>query len=83
MKKIISILAVVIIAMAGIFIGPKVIHKCDSCGKTFFGAGYEPGIISDVLSDTEQIICEECAADQHAVSVALGKSLDEYKRKIF
>ena len=83
MKKIISIVVVVLVIVAGIYIGPKVVHKCDSCGKVFFGAGYEPNVISDVLSDTEQIICKECAQEQRGWASAFGKSLDEYKRSIF
>ena len=32
------------------------------------------------MSDEEMIICEDCAMEQHALSLAMGKSLDEFKR---
>ena len=35
------------------------------------------------MTDDEQIICEECAEKQHAISLALGKTLDEYKKDLF
>lgn len=83
MKKIISLVVVVAIAAVAIFVGSNLIHRCDDCEKIFFGAGYEPNIIEDFVSEEEQIICKDCAENQHAVSVALGMSLDEFKREAF
>lgn len=83
MKKIISLLVVVAIVAAGIIFIPKIAHTCDDCEKFFIGAGYEPNIVTDLISDEEQIICKKCAEDQHAISIAMGKTVDEFKRDLF
>lgn len=83
MKKIISIVAVIVIIVAGVIFVPKLVHKCDDCGKTFVGAGYEANVVSELMSDDEKILCKDCAKDNHAVEIALGKSLDDFKRPIF
>ncbi len=83
MKKIVSLVVVAIVVIAGIVFVPKVTHTCDDCGKFFIGTGYEPNMLEDFLSEDEQIICEDCAKDQHALSIAMGKSLDEFKRDLF
>lgn len=83
MKKIISLVVVVAIIGAGILFVPKIAHTCDDCGKFFLGAGYEPNIVEDLLSSEEQIICKKCAEKQHAISIAMGKSLDDFKRDLF
>lgn len=83
MKKIISLVVVVAIIVAGIIFVPKITHTCDDCEKFFLGAGYEPNIVEDLLSSEEQIICKECAEKQHALSIAMGKSLDDFKRDLF
>jgi len=83
MKKIISLVVVVAIIVAGIIFVPKIAHTCDDCEKFFLGAGYEPNIDEDFLSSEEQIICKKCAEKQHALSIAMGKSLDDFKRDLF
>ena len=83
MKKIISLVVVAVIVIAGVVFIPKVTHTCDDCGKFFIGAGYEPNVVEDLISDEEQVICNDCAEEQHAISIAMGKSLDNYKREIF
>lgn len=83
MKKIISLVVVVAIIGAGILFVPKIAHTCDDCGKFFLGAGYEPNIVEDLLSSEEQIICKKCAEKQHAISISMGKSLDDFKRDLF
>ena len=59
---------------------PKLTHTCSDCGEFFVGTGYEPNALEDMMSDEELIICEDCAMEQHALSLAMGKSLDEFKR---
>lgn len=83
MKKIISLVIVVAIVVAGIVFVPKIAHTCDDCEKFFIGAGYEPNILKDFISEEKQIICKDCAEDQHAIAIAMGKSLDEYKYDLF
>ncbi len=83
MKKLVSLILIAAIVVAGVMFIPKIVHKCDDCEKIFVGAGYEPNVVEDLLSDTEQIICKECAEKQHALSIAVGKSVEEYKRDLF
>lgn len=83
MKKIISLAVIVVVVIVGIVFVPKITHTCDDCGKFFVGAGYEPNIIEDFISDDEQIICEDCAKEQHALSIAMGMSIEEFKRELF
>ncbi|MCH5191301.1 MAG: hypothetical protein J1F23_03965 [Oscillospiraceae bacterium] len=83
MKKIAPIVAVVLVVVLAVVFVPKLAHTCDDCGKFFIGAGYEPNIVSDLLNDDEQIICKDCAEKQHALAIAFGQSLDEFKRDIF
>lgn len=84
MKKIIAIIAIVAVLLSvGVVFVPRLTHTCDDCDEFFVGTGYKPNVISDILSDKEQIICKECAAKQHAIQIALGKSVDEFKRKFF
>ena len=83
MKKIISLVVVVAIIIAGIVFVPKIAHTCDDCEKFFLGAGYEPNIVEDLLSSEDQIICKKCAEKQHALSIAMGKSVDDFKRDLF
>ena len=83
MKKIISLVVVVAIFIAGIVFVPKIAHTCDDCEKFFLGAGYEPNIVEDLLSSEDQIICKKCAEKQHALSIAMGKSVEDFKRDLF
>ena len=83
MKKIISLVVVVAIIIAGIVFVPKIAHTCDDCEKFFLGAGYEPNIVEDLLSSEDQIICKKCAEKQHALSIAMGKSVEDFKRNLF
>lgn len=81
MKKILAVVAVV--AVLGVVFVPRLVHECGDCGKTFFGTGYEPNLVSDLLTDEDKVICKECAELEHALSILAGKSLDEFKRGLF
>ena len=87
MKKFISFVLVVIVIIAAVVFVPKLVHKCDDCEKIFVGAGYEPNAIESVINDLteeeDKIICEDCAKIHHAVSLALGKDLDDFKKDLF
>ncbi len=84
MKKIVAVIAIIAVLLAaGVVFVPRLTHTCDDCDEFFVGTGYKPNVISDILSDKEQIICKECAEKQHAIQIALGKSVDEFKRKLF
>lgn len=83
MKKVISVIVVVAIIIAGIVFVPRVVHTCSSCEKTFFGTGYKPNVVAGLISEDEQIICKDCAEKQHAIELAVGKTLKDYKRPLF
>lgn len=83
MKKIIAIVVAAVIVLAGVIFIPRLAHTCDDCGEFFVGTGYKPNIVSDLLNDEEQVICKDCAETQHAISIALGQNLDEYKWDLF
>jgi len=83
LKKLIKILLVVIVIALLIVYVPYYFNECDDCGEFFVGAGYEPNIVSELINESEQIICKECAEKHHAISTTLGKSLDDYKRPAF
>lgn len=83
MKKIIAIVVAAVIVLAGVIFIPRLAHTCDDCGEFFVGTGYKPNIVSDLLNDEEQVICKGCAEKQHAISIALGQNLDEYKWDLF
>lgn len=81
MKKIIPIAIVVILLI--VFV-PRLVHKCDDCGETFVGTGYEANVVAEFLEDeNDQIICEKCAEKHHALSILGGKTLDDFKRGLF
>ena len=61
----------------------QIVHKCDDCDKVFLGAGYKPNIVDNLFSSEDKIICKECAEKQHALSIAMGKSVDDFKRDLF
>lgn len=83
MKKIVPIILVIVVIVAAIFFGPKLLHTCDDCGEFFIGTGYEPNFVNDILSSEDMIICKDCAEEQHALSSLVGQSLDEYKIDLF
>ena len=83
MKKIIALIVVIAIVVAGIIFIPKITHNCDDCGKFFVGAGYEPNVVEDLLSEEEQVICKGCAEEQHALAIMMGKSVNDFKRELF
>lgn len=82
-KKFIPIIAAVLVVILAVSIVPKVVHKCDACGEVFFGAAYDPGALNSLMNDSQEKICKDCAAEQHAVALAMGKTLDDFKKPIF
>ena len=81
---IISAAAVVIIAL-GVFFGIKLIHRCDNCGKIFFGTGYVGSGLNQLV-DRDYICCKDCAEKKHAWEISIfggNHSLDEFKKPFF
>ena len=83
MKKIFSVLIIAAIVLAGVIFVPELAHNCDSCDKFFIGTGYKPNVLSELVNEDSKIICKDCAETQHALAIALGQSLDEFKRDLF
>lgn len=81
MKKLFNFLIDAVIVVAIVFLGMKYINKCDSCEKIYLGLGYQPGFISELVNSDMEAVCKDCAEEQHAVQIALGKDIEEYKIK--
>ena len=83
MRKLIALAVVVVVVVAAIVFVPKVVHTCDSCDTLIFGAGYEPSLVESLLSSEDKVVCRDCAEEQHALEIALGASVEDYKRELF
>ena len=83
MKKLFKLLLTIVFICAIVYLAPKLVHKCDSCEEWFVGTGYEANVIADVITDDDQTICKECAEKQHTIETTFGKSLDDYRKKLF
>lgn len=81
--------AVVVILVAGVLVVlvPRLTHHCDNCDTFFFGTGYYANDVSNVVTSLtgqeDKILCEECATQEHALAIAFGKTVDEFKRPLF
>ena len=84
---IIIVAAVALIAAFCIVLGPRLVHHCDNCDKLFFGTGYKANLISDALTTItgkeSKVICRECAKKEHALSIASGASLEDFRIPLF
>lgn len=76
-KSISPIIITVIVTAVVVILGQRLVHKCDDCGRLFFGTGYEP------FKSSQEIICVDCAEKQHKVEMLVGKDLSEFKRPLF
>lgn len=80
-------LAVVLVIAAGIVLVPRLINRCDNCDKVFVGTGYKANFISNTITSISgkesKVLCRSCAEKEHAVSIAAGASLDDFKLPLF
>ncbi len=83
MKKVKTLLILVVIVVLGIVFVPRLVHKCDSCGDWIIGTGYEPAALVELVDSEQEVICKDCAETQHAIEVALGSSVSDFKRPLF
>ena len=87
LSRIIEIAIAVAILLAAIYFMPKLIHTCDNCDKFFIGTGYKANIVSDALSavsgDEAKVVCKDCAKTEHALAIATGKSLEDFRNPLF
>lgn len=87
MRWILPLVCVVaVIALLAVFV-PRLTHHCDNCDTFFVGTGYYANGLSDAVTSLtgqeNKILCEDCAAQEHALSIAFGKKLEEFKRPLF
>lgn len=83
MRKIFKLLLTIVFICAIVYFAPRLVHKCDDCEEWFVGTGYEANVIADVVSDDDQTICKACAEKQHVIETTMGKSLNEFKKRLF
>ena len=78
---------VAVIAAGAAVLGPRLVHHCSNCGKLFAGTGYEANVVTNTIGQLtgqdEKILCADCAAKDHAIALAAGKSLSDFKRPLF
>ena len=88
MKKLIRklILAAIVVA-ALVFFAPKLTHTCDNCDDFFVGTGYTANKVSDIITSItgqeDKILCKDCASKEHALAIATGKSLKDFRIPLF
>lgn len=87
LRVIIVLLVFAILITSGIVFLPRLVHHCDNCDALFFGTGYYANTVSNALSSLQgkedKILCRECAEKNHSLEIAVGKSLDDFKRPLF
>ena len=80
------LVAAILVGLAVVF-GPRLLHSCDNCGDFFVGTGYYTNIISSTLADLtggeDKVLCVDCAAKDHALAIAAGQSIEDFKRPLF
>lgn len=81
-----TVLAVVIVAALVVF-APRLMHLCDNCGDFFIGTGYHANVVSNAITglsgQEDKILCKDCAAKEHALAIAAGKSIKDFQRPLF
>ena len=86
-RPIATILIVAIIVAALVIFVPRLAHTCDNCDSFFIGTGYTANIVSNAITSItgqeDKILCKDCAAKEHSLAIAAGKSLSDFKRPLF
>ena len=87
LSRIIELAIAVVLVLAAIYFLPKLIHTCDRCDKFFIGTGFEANIVSDAFStvtgNESDVLCKECAKTEHALAIATGKSVNDFRLPLF
>lgn len=82
MKRIIRLLISIVVILMIVTYVPQLFHICTGCKSFFVGAGYDENVLVDAVSAEEGILCKKCAEKHHALSVGIGKSVDDYKKTV-
>ena len=86
-KTIVTILLAAILVAALVIFVPKLTHTCDNCDRFFVGTGYTANKVSDIITSLtgqeDKILCKDCAAKEHALAIATGKALKDFRLPLF
>ena len=86
MRAVIAVIIVLVIA-AGVVFVPRLVHRCDNCDRVFVGTGYRANIISNAITSITgkdaKRLCRPCAEKEHAIAIATGASLEDFKLPLF
>ena len=81
------VVVIALVVSLGVVFCPRLIHRCDNCDKLILGTGYYANVVSNAIGsltgNAEKILCRDCAAREHAIAIAAGKSLSDFKRPLF
>lgn len=82
-----TLIVLALLAAVAVIFVPRLTHTCDNCASFFVGTGYTANVVSNAISsisgEDEKILCKDCAAKEHALAIATGKSLNDFKRPLF
>lgn len=86
-RGVVAVILVVAIVAAAVVLLPRVMHYCDNCADFFIGTGYHANAVSNAITglsgQEDKILCKDCAAKEHALAIAAGKSLKDFQRPLF
>ena len=83
LKWVRTLIAIVLVAAVVLVFAPRMIHRCDSCGKVFFGTGYRPIIVMELFHTEQKVVCRDCAVLQHAAAKIIDRDVDSFKLPLF
>lgn len=86
-RSLVAILVVGALVVGGVVFVPRLTHICDNCASFFVGTGYYANAVSNALTSLtgqdSKILCRACAAKEHALAIAAGKSLTDFQCPLF
>jgi len=86
-RFLVAMILIAAIVVAAVIFLPRLTHTCDNCADFFVGTGYSANMVSNALTSLsgqdDKILCKDCAAKEHALAIASGKSLSDFKRPVF
>lgn len=86
-RAVIATVLVIAIVVAAVIFAPRLMHYCDNCADFFIGTGYHANVVSNAITglsgQEDKILCKDCAAKEHALAIAAGKSLKDFQRPLF
>lgn len=91
MKKLIRVIftlaLIAVVLYAAAYCVPRLAHTCSNCDEFFIGTGYSANLISNAITsisgDADKVLCTDCAAKEHALAIAAGKELKDFRIPLF